>query len=203
MDFTPTKNAQACTFTISCKIDEIWGISSTKDPDSLGTSGSQVKNLCLIFYILHSKFLKSKLYSLDNNNGPFILCDCQTEKEVHLFIYMPILQWLVSPRCWPFMTTSRLHIKNDCSICRNKVDTPGALRQKRHHYKPWVGTSHHGAFEWPHLKEQRWNGQMDRTSASFISESIESSAMLGIELALKYMLTNNTIKTPFCWYEGS
>ena len=121
------------------------------------------------FCILRSEFRKSKLCSLDNQNELFIFSACQIEKEVRLFIYMPILQWLVSPRYWPSRTRSRPHIGNESPVCRNKVDIPGALKQKRHHYRPWVGTSPHGVFGCPHLKEQGWNGQTGPPPHSFLN----------------------------------
>lgn len=43
----------------------------------------------------------------------------------------------------------------------------------------------------------------DRTPIPFIFKSIESSAMLDMKLAPKHVLTGNTIKILFCWYQGS
>lgn len=44
---------------------------------------------------------------------------------------------------------------------------------------------------------QGWNRQTDMTPVSFVSESIESSTMVGKESALNHLLTGNDIKVTF------
>lgn len=50
---------------------------------------------------------------------------------------------------------------------------------------------------WINLKMQGWNRQTDMTPVSFVSESIESSTMVGKESALNHLLTGNDIKVTF------
>ena len=60
-----------------------------------------------------------------------------------------------------------------------------------------MATSNRGAFEGMNLKMQEWNGQTDMTPVSFVSESIESSTMVGKESARNHLLTGNDIKVTF------
>lgn len=95
MDLLSTKNAPKINIHISDKIYEVWGMSSIEAQTQVlwEPLDFSLKTAVFIYSrILHYKFLKNRLCSVDNQDGYFQL-KCLPNWERGSFIYMLHLGW--------------------------------------------------------------------------------------------------------------